>query len=579
MEYCDFPIGKYRAFITSSYMDFDKSTKQIDSNIFYFESTQPVEDIVLKSCDVAIAHPKFGDNNKNVIWICYIGEEDNVLRIKYCVDEAPYKRWQTYHIPYTIADKCCLCFDSEIQGNKEKDTFEFVTKDSLPCLCYLRDNILYVMDLATGESNILVAENVIDMSLVRGSVAINGAYDMGLMVFFLMENKVYYKQRINNIWYDAEIVDFNTNNITLTDIKAFKTWDLRIGFQVLNSDGELYQYITDPRGLLDHRENLSMALLSDIQLLGIGYYDTKNQDEHIDMGFDLTSVVMIYGHSTLPISINNIEDLNNNWGTTIQIVFDYPNTIDNLQTTDFTLIDTNNNNFICRNISLSQDGLVLTLVFDDFNATYRATNTTLTYIVPQTGGLISPAGQQTNAFALTFVPTNLIDPGPPPVVSVMNNNASGEQIYVTFDKVLINGVLDSDIINHFTISVVEYNHVPEGTLITTTRVINNIDYNGSDDSLVFTLKQNISGAVGNVTITYDGTGGLRGVGGPVAAFNESFVPTGLTWKGNQNDVEHISMGMSHNIILTHITYHNTKTEEHINMGLNANFVLTDIHDL
>lgn len=91
---------------------------------------------------------------------------------------------------------------------------------------------------------------------------------------------------------------------------------------------------------------------------------------------------------------------------------------------------------------------------------------------------------------------------------------------------------------------------------------------------------NISNAIGNVNVIYDGLGGLQGVGGPTSPFNEPFTPSGLTWKGHQNQVEHIQCTVESDIILTEITYSSGKlNEEHITATVDASLVLTNIHDL
>ena len=114
-------------------------------------------------------------------------------------------------------------------------------------------------------------------------------------------------------------------------------------------------------------------------------------------------------------------------------------------------------------------------------------------------------------------------------------------------------------------------------------IVSNMIIKGEGDTNKLYLAMNtpnFGSAVGDITVSYDGLGGLRGYGGTVLPFSGSFTPIGLTFKGHHNNNEHINMGLSNvNIQLTGITYHNTKTEENINMGISASIVLTDIHDL
>lgn len=570
MEYCDFPIGKYRAYISSSYLDAYKTTNQIDSNIFYFESTQPTEEILIKSVDVAIAHSNYGRNDTNIIWICYIGEEDNVLRVKYCEDAPPYKRWQTYHIPYIIADQCSICFDAKIQS--ENNINEFIT-DEIPWVCYIRDGALYILDLNTGISSIVVSENVIDLDMVRGPITQNDARDYGLIIFFLMENQIYYKQRINNTWYDAEVVSINANG-TYEHLIAFRTWDYRTGIQVSDTNGELYQFITYPEGLFDMREHISFTDIN-------------------------CSTELIWGWSAFVTNIINLDS------ETIQITFNCSNTEQGLLPTMFTLVDSNGYNYICHGFTLNDT--ILTLTFDDFSLAALADDLTLTYTKPSSGGLLSPA-VQTNSFAETFVPSGLVPPAiDPPTFASATNSTDGMIITLVLTEDMLNTDV-SEMASHFSVADQEYTYVPGGTLATTTRTIASITKVNATTLELTVTKPSLSSAIGNVTVSYDGLGGLRGLGGPAAAFTGQFAITGTSWKGHQNDIEHIEFNdieaditltalgyydtkssdehielsnIETNVILTALGYYDTKTsDEHIEfLDISTTIVLTNIHDI
>lgn len=90
---------------------------------------------------------------------------------------------------------------------------------------------------------------------------------------------------------------------------------------------------------------------------------------------------------------------------------------------------------------------------------------------------------------------------------------------------------------------------------------------------------NITPAIGSAQISYDGLGALAGVGGPTEAFEGTFTPSGMTWKGNQNEYEHISMSMIATPILKAITYYDTQENEHVTMSMTATLTLINAHDL
>lgn len=114
--------------------------------------------------------------------------------------------------------------------------------------------------------------------------------------------------------------------------------------------------------------------------------------------------------------------------------------------------------------------------------------------------------------------------------------------------------------------------------------LSEIKITADDDkkALVLTLNApNISSAIGTATISYDGLGSLQGMGGPTAPFEENFTPTGLIWKGHQNDNEHISMLLNAALILRQVVYTSAKSsDEHLEISnLSASITLIDVHDL
>ena len=84
---------------------------------------------------------------------------------------------------------------------------------------------------------------------------------------------------------------------------------------------------------------------------------------------------------------------------------------------------------------------------------------------------------------------------------------------------------------------------------------------------------------GNITLTYDGAGGLEGEGGPVEDFAETFIPIGLVPKPNQNDAEHIELNLTAVGTLTRIYHTNAREREHISLAVSASGVLTHVDDI
>ena len=434
--------------------------------------------------DVAVCHPRYrGENTK--IWCCYLDEGKLRVRWVYDREDITEEKWTVVHAGAPNAIACAICFDSQVVENA-RGIAEFVTGSENPLVFYVTpDGELKVIILGGAIiEETLAAENVTDVSAVRGPSSKNGSWDLGLTVFFLMGGQLYYRQLINGVWYDAELVNLGIENETIVKIDAFNTWDYRVGVQCLTQSGKLYQLITYTEGIgVRGTNHIEMGIHIFKNLMGITYHN-KFINDHIEMGVTASSQT-IYGLSAIPISVSNIEDSNENWGTTIQVVFDYPVYSDNVSASMFTLVDDNGNNYLCDSFTISDGGTgrVLTLTFDDFNLAGLADDITLTYTKPSSGGLMSPA-VQTDSFTETFVPVNLIPPAvnPPTYASARNNN-KGTKIFLYLTEPYTNVSL-TGMDEHFSVGCQEYNYVPGGELENTGRsVISVNEYEGLDIDL------------------------------------------------------------------------------------------------
>ena len=111
-----------------------------------------------------------------------------------------------------------------------------------------------------------------------------------------------------------------------------------------------------------------------------------------------------------------------------------------------------------------------------------------------------------------------------------------------------------------------------------------ISLQSADDthSIVLEMQplERFESAAGDITVAYSG-GTLQGTGGSVSAFEQSFAPTDLIPKPDQNDQEHIAItSVTASGTLTAIQYISAKAEEHISItGITAVGVLTNINDI
>lgn len=93
---------------------------------------------------------------------------------------------------------------------------------------------------------------------------------------------------------------------------------------------------------------------------------------------------------------------------------------------------------------------------------------------------------------------------------------------------------------------------------------------GDDHVLILSFDpgnvNSIQNAVGEVRVKYDGSGTLKGQGGPVLAFEKTFTPIELNPKNNPHDVEHLEiLGMTVGITLSEIHYNYAYGYEHVEL--------------
>lgn len=158
--------------------------------------------------------------------------------------------------------------------------------------------------------------------------------------------------------------------------------------------------------------------------------------------------------------------------------------------------------------------------------------------------------------------------------------SDGAKIKITFDHPLVGDVAGQQ--SNFTVTCQEYTYVPGGTLQTITKTVNATYAGDTACELVLEMAPltRFESAVGDIAVAYAG-GSLMGEGGAVAAFTQSFSPSDLVFKGDQNDAEHIEMSATAEGTLTRIYYTNTSPQEmgHIEMSVAATGTLTNINDI
>ena len=139
--------------------------------------------------------------------------------------------------------------------------------------------------------------------------------------------------------------------------------------------------------------------------------------------------------------------------------------------------------------------------------------------------------------------------------------------------------------SHFTVTVPEYDYVPNGTLRNVTKAVKSVSAGDTSKEIVLEMMplERFESAAGDITIVYDGLGSLAGSTGNVEAFSQQFSPSGLTPKPDQNNQEYIQLASATATgVLTQIQYINTasQAEGHIQLAsATATGVLTHINNI
>ena len=378
----------------------------------FIERTRITKAPGITDSDIAVCHPRLKREDED-IWVAYV--RNGTLHIKRSKNTEAINKtdWMVYSFT-ADAEACAIAFNSTAKHN-EKDECEFVTEE-IPWVFWVHDGALKAKlctPLGVYEHQ-LAEENVTDVSAVRGPSGDQDSWNLGLTVFFLMNGSIYYRQYLNGEWCDAELIQMSgLNDLDIVAIKAFNTWDYRVGLQILTDDGDMYELYSYTEGIGTRGiERISLKISGESELERVRYTDGYIL-EHLSLEITAEGE-RIYGLSAIPLAIENVEDENENWGTTIIVTMDYPNTGGSAN--EFVLSDSNGNTYACQSVTCN--GTEITLEFLDFNLAGLASSVTLTY----TQGTLQSPVPLTDSFTMTFVPQHLVPPhvDPPTVSSIYN---------------------------------------------------------------------------------------------------------------------------------------------------------------
>lgn len=368
--------------------------------------TAPVTDT-----SVAVCHPRAGRNN-TYIYMAYVS--NGVAKVKRALAKSKMSSHVWVDCIFSeSASAVSIAFDG-IMPKKVDGTVEFITETD-PWIFWVNADSLYTRKLGTSTTITLAEQNCTDVSAVRAPWSDVASFDFGLCCFFILSGAVYYRQYINGEWCDAaQVPPTLPQTNTYVEIAASRTWDYRVALQAITSDGAIIEAFTQFGGIGSrNQEHISVDVDADSTLTEVTYFNTK-LNEHVEVDVSAEGE-LIYGLSSVPITVGNIANDSDDWGFLVTITLDYPvtNVSGNL---GFVLSDVNGTTYNAISITSSTDGLILTVEFPDFNNAYGECSITYT-----PGTIQSPATAMLG-FTKSFTPQNLVPVqiDPPAVASIIN---------------------------------------------------------------------------------------------------------------------------------------------------------------
>lgn len=310
------------------------------------------------------------------------------------------------------AEDVSICYDGDMRKTVA-GTVELRTEMS-PWVFWVHNGSMYARILGSQETITLAESQCHAVSAIRAMWSFSGGFDFGLVVFFLLNGGLYYRQLIHGEWKDAEPVLFGPEGVTWTDIAAFRTWDYRVGVQAKASNGTIYELFTQYMGIgKQGEEHIDFEIDADTDLIKVTYHAPR-PGENLYVS-NITSGAPYGGlYEIQPphiVSAENIPDDDNDWGKTLRIVMSNHMRAESVanNASAFVLTDSNNLSMAAAAASLDiDDGLTITLSFINFNA--MKGTCTISY---NPGTALNMADTALVYTELQFVPIRLSDPNIP----------------------------------------------------------------------------------------------------------------------------------------------------------------------
>ena len=427
-------------------------------NDYFLEQQEMGDGGEVTALDIAVCHPRHRRQSTRI----YIATVENG---RARVESSPFRQAMETHLWVDSgfdepAEDVAIAFDAATK-NDTRGRSEFVTEEQ-PWVFWVNEGALYGRELDSDITLTLAETNCTRCTAIRAAGSALGGFDYGLCLFFLLGGDIYVRQYMDGEWMDAEPVNFGPD-VVWTDIAASRSWDYRIVLQAMASDGTVYELFTQYMGIGQRStEHINMDTKAHGRLTELVERDASHR-EHLDLE-TAASGKLTYGLSSMPVAAANADNGQGDFGFVVTVVMDYPVTNVEGNAGAFMLRDSNGVAFSVLEISVSEDGKILTLTTVDFNSAQG--DVTVAY---SPGTIQSPAVPM-EAWEFAFTPEGLVAPTAeaPVPVELWNIDPEGTKVAVRFSEALVAGTSSKE---GWSVSIRAYDFVPGGTVQTEERVI------------------------------------------------------------------------------------------------------------
>ena len=387
-----------------------RPTTPLTDDNFLEKQTVLYSDNITKT-SLAVCHPALSRGATH-IYFAYIESGEIKITRAYYTDIMERHEWEPVEFS-EWAEDVALCFDGTMP-KAPNGWIEFKT-EQVPWVFWVLNGALYGRKLDDpGDPVVLAEANCSAVSAVRAMWSSYGSFDFGLVVFFLLNGQLYYRQLINGEWMDAEVVSFGPDGVKWEALAAFRTWDYRVGVQLKSTDGAFYEMFTQFMGIgKQNTEHIEIKnVMADGSMTELAQTDTKTT-EHIEItGID-TGVLygglyslgqpVMRSADNIPIAVEVDGEHVENYGLHITVRFAAhlnPDSVaENLSA--FVMRDSNGKAFTAV-AAETANGLDWVFTLPDFNNAMG--DCTVSYTP---GTLYTMAGTVAESTSVTFTPENL----------------------------------------------------------------------------------------------------------------------------------------------------------------------------